>query len=107
MAAQVPYSPVPSVEPSAAPPDDYSHVRASPEDFGALKAQGEEKLGQGLQQASNEGFQVNKFFGQVAADNASNDFQHYATKLLHGDPSKPGPDGQPDVGCMGLRGRAA
>lgn len=94
----------PSVAPDKAPPDDYQHINASPESFGASIAQGEEQLGQG---ASTAG----KFFGQVAADNASNDYQDYATKLLHGDPNKTvmGLDGtpQPDTGYLGLRGRAA
>ena len=114
MAAQNPYSPVPSVEPSSTPPDDYQHIHASPESFGSLIAEGKQKLGAGeervagaLEKTSNDAFSVQKFFGQVAADNASNDFQDFTTKLLHGDPSKPGPDGQPDTGYMGLRGRAA
>jgi hypothetical protein len=112
--AQNPYSPVQEIEPSATPPDDYQHIRASPESFGSLIAQGKEKLGAGeerlggaLEKTSTEAFSVQKFFGQVAADNASNDFQDFTTKLLHGDPNKPGPDGQPDTGYMGLRGRAA
>ena len=114
MAAQNPYSPVQSVEPNAAPPDDYQHIQATPESFGALSAQGKEKLGAGqervggaLENTSNQAFSVQKFYGQVAADNASNDFQDFTTKLLHGDPNKPGPDGQPDTGYMGKRGADA
>ena len=95
---------VASVTPDATPPHDYQQISSSPDSFGAQIAQGEEKLGAGATKAST-------FFGQVAADDASNNFQDYATKLLHGDPNKtvPGPDGQPmpDTGYMGLRGRAA
>ena len=95
---------VASVTPDATPPHDYQQISSSPDSFGAQIAQGEERLGQGATKAST-------FFGQVAADDASNNFQDYATKLLHGDPNKtvPGPDGQPmpDTGYMGLRGRAA
>ena len=95
---------VASVTPDATPPHDYQQISSSPDSFGAQIAQGEEKLGAGATKAST-------FFGQVVADDASNNFQDYATKLLHGDPNKtvPGPDGQPmpDTGYMGLRGRAA
>lgn len=95
---------VASVTPDATPPSDYQNIRSDPGSFGGLIAEGEDKLGAGATKAGT-------FFGQVAADNASNDFQDFATKLLHGDPNKmvPGPDGQmvPDTGYLGLRGRAA
>jgi hypothetical protein len=70
--------------------------------FGGAIAKGEQQLGQGLTTAG-------KFYGQAAADAASNDFQDYASKLLYGDPAKTiiGPDGQPqpDLGFNGLKGR--
>lgn len=96
---------VPTVAPEATPPvDRYQHIQTSPDQFGAQIGEAAQKLGAG---ASTAG----KFFGQVAADDTSNQYQEYATKLLHGDPSKqtPGPDGtiQPDTGYMGLRGEAA
>lgn len=81
-----------------------SGAGASPEAFGSGIGQGLEKLGTGATVAS-------KYFGKVAADSASNDFQDYATKLMHGDSSKQvaGPDGQmmADTGYLGTRGRAA
>ena len=103
--ATVPYGEgVPSIAPEVRTPDDYQHVQTSPEAFGGGVAKGEQQFGQG---ASKSG----QFFGEVAADNASNQFQDEATKLLHGDPSKTvmGPDGQPqqDLGYLGLRGDAA
>src|SRR4051812_22796220 len=105
MAAQLAYSGVPSVEPEAKPPDSYQRSSAAtPEAFGAAIGRGVEQLGAGAEKAG-------KFFGQVAADNAANDFQDFSTKLLHGDPNKTvtGADGQPmpDPGYMGLKGRAA
>ncbi len=49
------------------------------------------------------------FFGQVAADDAFNQYQDRATKLLHGDPNAIGSDGQrgTDTGYLGLKGQAA
>jgi GH24 family phage-related lysozyme (muramidase) len=62
------------------------------------------ELGGGIQQAGD-------FFGQVAADDAYNEFESATQKLLNGDPEKmvPGPDGQmtQDTGYLGLKGRAA
>lgn len=103
--AQVPYQDgVPDVAPRDAVPDDYQHEQANPAEFGGLIAQGAQRAGAGALGAA-------KFFGQVAADNASNEFQDRATKVLYGDPSKTtiGPDGQPqqDLGYLGLKGRAA
>src|SRR5246127_4488945 len=96
---------VPSVSPSVEGGAPHQSARgADAEAFGGGIAQGLEKLGQGAQTAG-------KFFGKVAADNASNDFQDFSTKLLHGDPDKmvTGPDGSqmPDTGYLGLKGRAA
>lgn len=91
------YSPLQTVSPDDAPPSDYqtSQPRA---------AQGLQQLGEGAAQAG-------QFFDQVASDNAFNDYQDKATKLLRGDPNKTvmGPDGQPvpDTGYYGLQGRAA
>ena len=103
--AQVQYSEgVPDVAPRTEAPEDYQREQANPAEFGGLVAQGAEKAGAGALGAA-------KFFGQVAADNASNEFQDRVTKLLHGDPNKQtiGPDGQPqqDLGYLGLKGRAA
>ncbi|HEV2674164.1 MAG TPA: transglycosylase SLT domain-containing protein [Aliidongia sp.] len=95
---------IPTVTPQDNLPNDYLNVQSNPNQFGAQIGQGEEKLGAGALTAG-------KFFGQVAADNATNGYQDAASKILHGDPNKmvPGPDGQmqPDTGYLGLRGRAA
>lgn len=103
--AQVPYSEgVNSVEPQVQAPNDYQNISTSPNQFGAGIGEGLKELGQGMSVAS-------KFYGQVAADNVSNNFQEQVDKLLHGDPNKTtiGPDGQPvqDIGYLGLKGRAA
>jgi hypothetical protein len=103
--AQVQYSEgVPDVTPRDSVPDDYQHIQATPDEFGALIAQGAQRLGQG-------GLNASKFFGEAVADSSFNDYQDFSTKLLYGDPNKTviGPDGKPqqDLGFMGLRGRAA
>jgi lysozyme len=103
--AQVNYNEgVPDVAPRTAVPDDYQHVQANPNQFGGTIAKGEQELGQGVNTAV-------KFYGEAVADNAANEYQARATKLLYGDPSKTtiGPDGQPqqDTGFFGLKGRAA
>lgn len=111
--AQVPYEGgVPQVAPETRTPDDYQHIQANPNSFGGLIAQGEQQLGAGASKAG-------QFFGQVAADNASNDYQDKVDKLLHGDPTKMrtgpdgapvlGPDGKPvpDTGFLGLKGQPA
>ena len=101
--AQVPYTAVTDVAPDVRSPDDYERVQSSPEMFGDL-------VSRGLQQAGAGALKASQFFGQVAADDASNQFQDFANKLLHGDPAKTiaGPDGKPqqDTGYLGLKGRA-
>ncbi len=103
--AQVPSDAgIPDVAPDAAPPDRYQRIDASPNKFGAQIGQGLEQLGSGAKTAG-------EFFGKVAADDATNQYVDFETKLLHGDPNKQtqGPDGQPqpDTGYMSLQGDAA
>ena len=96
-----------ALTPEVAPqgiPQDYQSIQSSPDTFGA-------GLGRSMMQAGSEIGGVAQFYGQVAADNATNDFMDFSTKLLHGDPNKTvtGPDGQPmqDTGYFGLHGRDA
>lgn len=92
--AQVPYdSGVPNVAPTTQAPNDLQNVQPT-------AAAGLEALGEGFAKATT-------FYDGAAADNAFNDYQSKAIKLLYGDPNKPGPDGQPDTGFMGLKGAAA
>src|SRR6201996_3822992 len=113
MAEPIPTSDgVASVAPASTTPDDYEHITANPEAFGGGVAQGLSALGAGAKTAAD-------FYQHAASDDASNQFQDFATKLLHGDPSKPmtgpdgmlvmGPDGKPmpDTGYLGTRGRTA
>lgn len=95
---------LPSVTPQTEAPNDTSHVQTNPAQFGGLAAQGIEKLAAG-------GLDAVKFYGQVAADNATNQLQEYNNAILNGDPSKKvqGPDGTmvPDTGFLGKRGADA
>lgn len=97
-------SAVPSVAPQTQAPEDYQHVQTNPGQFGTLLAQGEEKLGAGATDAG-------RFYGQVAGDDATNQWRDSANKILYGDPDKTtiGPDGTsvPDTGYFGLRGADA
>ena len=118
--AQVPDSAgVQQVEPAATPPSDYQNIHATPDSFGGLIAQGEEKAGQDLTKTSDNLFNIVDFQGKVNTDDQVNKWVEGNNKTLYGDPSKPqldaqgqpvmGPDGkpQPDRGFMGMEGRAA
>jgi hypothetical protein len=68
----VPYSGVPSVAPTAAPPDDYQRIQVNPEEFGGAIAAGEEKAGQAAVQAATDLFDIAQFHGQVNVDDQIN-----------------------------------
>ena len=91
----------PSVQPDIRPPDDFAHIDAKPEQFGALIGQGVEKAGAGAVQASN-------FYGQIAADDVMNNYVSQTNKRLYGDPNTmvQQPDGTtaPDTGYFGKKG---
>jgi hypothetical protein len=108
-------SPYTGVNDNSAPeeqPQDTLRIDASPASFGAPLAQGSEALGAGALDAA-------KFYNQVSADHATNNYLDARTKILYGDPSQPatdaqgnpilGPDGQPtpDTGYFGRRGADA
>lgn len=86
------------VAPTVSAPDDYEHIQASPNAFGAAIAGGAEKLGAGLLQA-------NQFYNASAADQATNNLVDQGTTLLHGDPNKVNPDGTHDTGFFGKQGQ--
>ena len=66
--ARVPYQGSQEVAPELQAPNDYQHIDASPNDFGAQVGQGLEALGTGALDAS-------KFYGEVAADDGFNNVQ--------------------------------
>jgi hypothetical protein len=102
--ARVPYSGVPEETVQVGAPDDLQREQASPAAFGGGIAQGLEKVGAGALDAA-------KFYGQVAADDGTNNTLQQVTNILHGDPNKKvmGPDGAlvPDTGYYGKRGADA
>lgn len=85
---------LPFASPAPAP-QDYQHIEAGPADFGGLISQGVERLGQGTVTAT-------KFYSQIVAQQAVNNWQDQTTKILYGDPSVPG-----DTGYYGMKGQAA
>lgn len=102
--ARVDYDPTPSVEARTSAPEDYQNIHASPEAFGA-------GVGQGLEQVGQVGIDASKFYGRVAADNATNNTLDQVGAIMNGQPGKTsvGADGQPvqDTGFLGLRGADA
>jgi hypothetical protein len=108
------YSGVPDQEPSLEAPNDLQHEQATPASFGGEVAQGLEAAGQGA-------FKAADFYGQVAANQATNNYLDERDKVLYGDPSKgaatdpitgqplTAPDGGAvyNGGYFGLRGQAA
>lgn len=95
---------LPTVLPQTSAPQDYQNISTNPDQFGAGIARGVGQLAQGASTALH-------FYGQVAANNATNQLQEFNNTLLNGDPSKQvkGPDGtmQPDTGFLGQRGASA
>jgi Phage tail lysozyme len=98
------YQGVPQDTPDLQAPNDLQHAEASPASFGGQVAQAGQQFGADLLKTAD-------FYGQVAADQATNNFLDTRDKLLYGDPGKTvmGPDGtpQPDTGFLGLRGADA
>jgi hypothetical protein len=50
---KVPFNPVPEVQPTGMP-DDYQHIQSSPDMFGGLPAQAEQRLGTDLKQGADQ-----------------------------------------------------
>jgi hypothetical protein len=103
-----------SVLPETRLPDDYRRVQADPEQFGGLiargieqEAAGKRQLGQGEAELGRGELDLGRTFGKVAANDAFNQANEQAQKILHGDPNKKDASGNPDVGYLGLTGRAA
>lgn len=102
----VPYRETPTTEPVATP-TPYQSFRtptASAASFGGALAEGEQQAGRELSVTASH-------WGEIAADDASNNFQKQADRLLRGDPNNmiTNPDGSqtPDTGYMGLKGGEA
>jgi hypothetical protein len=66
-----------------------------------------QEAGQEIQGAGRQLTQTSEHWGEISADYVSNQFQDAANKLLHGDPNNPNPDGTPNLGYLGLKGKAA
>jgi hypothetical protein len=103
-AAGYPTTQVPSVSPSPTPGADYQQIGGvTPEAFGAGVGRAESQLGATAETAAKGlesiVIQQQHLTNQVAANNSTNYVMDEVTKVLHGDPNKPG-----DVGYYGLKG---
>lgn len=100
--AHLNFEPFQTVQPETRPPPDYQQIQTNPREFGSQVAAGAEHLGEGLSKAG-------QFFGEVAADDATNKYMTAAQSILSGDPAKTttNPDGSvsADQGYFGLRGQ--
>ena len=96
----------PSVLPTAAPPNDYQQVNPTPAAFGGTQAAGFERLGQGVEQASSNLFDValtrQRRFNEIASTSAFNQLQDSYRNATFGDPDDPS-----KPGFFQLRGQAA
>jgi hypothetical protein len=105
------FDPIPSVAPTGPAGSQNENISATPEEFGGLRARAEQTLGQGIENTAEAGFNIAAFHDKISADDQVNNYITAHNNLLYGDPSKSttGPDGNPipDLGYMGLEGRAA
>lgn len=99
--------PVPTVTPAGPPARayDYQHIDVNPNQFGAgigaAMREGGRDLQEGAAALGQAAIQRQNIMNQVAADNATNDFQDRLMKIVYGDPAS----GQ--KGYFGLSGRDA
>lgn len=102
---------IPSIGPQIGVPDNYQHVQAGPEAFGAGIGQGLGQIGTAVGKAEQSGLEIMDFYDHVASDQAKNHYNAERTRILYGDPNKPvvNSDGTtaPDTGYFGLTGAAA
>lgn len=105
-AGDLPYQPFNTEVPSTQVPSAYQNIRSSAADFGAAAGEGLSKLGQSIGHmadvAAENAIAVQEQHNKVAADDLTNQYQDFETKLLYGDPANPG-----DTGFYGKKGQAA
>lgn len=107
--ADLPYTPYPTVDPSTSVPDDYQHIQASPNAFGASVGKAMQGFGQALGQAGDTALKVQTHYDDVAADNALNQLQDQSRKALYGETNgMPAADGSmPSPGFLSMQGADA
>ena len=100
------YNPTPTAEPTVSPPSTFQTIQPAPNAFGAAQGQALSNLGQTVERAGTQLADIavarQHIFNQVAAADATNNWQDATTKILYGDPNDP-----TDVGFYGLKGKAA
>lgn len=103
--AEVPYTQgVGGVNPETNVPNDYQHINATPDAFGASIGQGLQHFGAGIEKQAD-------FYNKAVVDSTYNDAAKKMGYVVHGDPNKTitGPDGstQIDTGFLGRKERDA
>jgi hypothetical protein len=85
----------------------HQNIRATPDEFGGGVARATERFGAQAEQVGQQIGAVGQVFDQIATDDAFNGAQARINKIVHGDPNETGPDGAPNLGYFGSKGRAA
>jgi hypothetical protein len=102
-AGNIPYNPVPTVEPDVRGPTAFQDIRATPAAFGGSVGEATSQLGRGIERAGDvfaeAAIRRQGILNQVAADEAGNNTQDFVNKKLRGDPNNPN-----DTGFFGMHG---
>lgn len=104
---------IPTVTPTESVPAPFQHLQApTPKPLPRVNvslapAESMQQAGTELQGAGRTFTQMSEHWGEIAADDVSNQFTDVVNKLLRGDPNNPNPDGSPNLGYLGLKGKAA
>ena len=97
----------PEIAPTGAPANDYQSINTTPNMFGGLIGQAEEKLGQGAENASNAAFSMAQFYSHTASNDALNSFMKGSQEIMSGDPNDPSKPGYLNTtGAAAMAGRA-
>lgn len=105
-AADYPYQPYASQQPSTTVPTAYQDLRAPIGAFGGATAEALGQLGGAFDKAGDRlaavALERQDLQNRIVADQQISSFENNINKVMYGDPDKPG-----DVGYMGLKGQAA
>lgn len=105
-AADYPYQPYATQQPSTTVPTAYQDIRTPIGAFGGATGEALSQLGSTFEKASDRlatvALERQDLQNRIVADQQISSFENNINKVMYGDPDKPG-----DVGYMGLKGQAA